>query len=224
MADEHRTKGSGSPISADVGALLTEAIEAIEFGIMLVAEDGFVTFANAMARDLMRRGEGLRANGGWIAATSSEVTSRLRALIRHGAVETDAKQTGGATVLLERGLDRSSLFVHVMPVESCNNAIARTTAALIFIIDPDFYAVPSFNAFAALYRLTRGEARVLQEIIGGQGLIAASTKLRLSEATARTHLRNIFEKTGTKRQTELLCTFFKATLPGQIGDGFMASS
>jgi DNA-binding CsgD family transcriptional regulator len=223
MADGHRSKGPGSPISADTGALLTEAIEAIEFGIMLVAEDGFVTFANTMARDLMRRGDGLRASGGWIAATSPEVTSRLRAFIRHSAMETDAKRTGGATLLLERGVDRSSLFVRVMPIESRDKAVARSTAALIFIIDPEFHALPSFNAFAALYRLTRGEARVLQEIIGGQGLLAASAKLRLSEATARTHLRNIFEKTGTKRQTELLCTFFKATLPGQIGDGFVAS-
>ena len=103
MAGERRSKGSGSPISAEAGALLAEAIEAIEFGIMLVAEDGFVTFANARARDLMRRGEGLRANGGWIAATSPEVTSRLRAFIRHSAAETDAKRTGGATVMLERG-------------------------------------------------------------------------------------------------------------------------
>jgi DNA-binding CsgD family transcriptional regulator len=223
MADEHRTKGPGSPISADVGALLTEAIETIEFGIMLVAEDGFVTFANAMARDLMRRGEGLRGNGGWIAATSPEVTRRLRACIRQNATGADATRTGGATILLERGMDRSSLFAHVMPIESSNKAVARSTAALIFIIDPEFYALPSFNTFAALYGLTRGEARVLQEIIGGQGLIAASTKLRLSEATARTHLRNIFEKTGTKRQTELLCTFFRATSPAQIGDGFVAS-
>jgi hypothetical protein len=112
-------------------------MEAIEFGIMLVAEDGFVTFANARARDLIRRGEGLRANGGWIAATSPEVTSRLRAFIRHSAAETDAKRAGSATVVLERGANQSSLFVHVMPIERRSKAAARSATALIFIIDPE---------------------------------------------------------------------------------------
>jgi DNA-binding CsgD family transcriptional regulator len=50
---------------------------------------------------------------------------------------------------------------------------------------------------------------VLRELIGGQGLIAASTQLHISEATARSHLQNIFEKTRTNRQTELLRLFFK---------------
>ena len=44
---------------------------------------------------------------------------------------------------------------------------------------------------------------------------ATAAKLGVSEATARTHMQRIFEKTGTNRQTELLCAFFKATLPAR---------
>ncbi len=216
MLHEPKDKNFGSPIPAQDGALLTEAIEAVEFGIMLVAQDGFVIFANTMARELMRRGEGLHANGGWVAATSADITRRLRAFISQSATEPDGKRSGGATIILERGKGRSALFVHVTPIERRSTTTARSATAVIFIIDPDFYALPSFNAFAALYGLTRCEARVFREIIGGQGLIAASTQLRISEATARTHLRNIFEKTGTRRQTELLRLFFKATIPGQV--------
>jgi DNA-binding CsgD family transcriptional regulator len=203
-----RTKNHNpiGPLSPEVAEHLAEAIDTIEFGIMLVAQDGFVTFANKMARQLMQRGEGLRANGGWIAATSAEVTARLR------------ERRGGATIVLDRGAGRSSLFLHVMPIARRSGAVAHSVAALIFIIDPDLYALPSFSAFSGLYGLTRSEARVLREIIAGQGLVAASARLRIGEATARTHLQHIFNKTGTKRQTELLCLFFKATLPGQIGD------
>ena len=217
MTNGFNSNYSGSAMSADAGLLLVDAIETIEFGIMLVAEDGFVTFANVVARELMRRGEGLRANGGWITATSSDVTGRLRSLIRQAAADATGKAKGGTTVILDRGAGRSSLFLHVMPIPQRGQAVVRSATALIFIIDPDLYALPSFNAFAGLYGLTRSEARVLREVIAGQGLVAASTKLRISEATARTHLRHIFDKTGTKRQTELLCLFFKAILPGQIG-------
>jgi DNA-binding CsgD family transcriptional regulator len=215
-----RTKNHNpiGPLSPEVAEHLAEAIDTIEFGIMLVAQDGFVTFANKMARQLMQRGEGLRANGGWIAATSAEVTARLRSFVKQSAAETDSERRGGATIVLDRGAGRSSLFLHVMPIARRTGAVAHSVAALIFIIDPDLYALPSFSAFSGLYGLTRSEARVLREIIAGQGLVAASARLRIGEATARTHLQHIFNKTGTKRQTELLCLFFKATLPGQIGD------
>ena len=46
-------------VSEQPGELLAEAMEALGFGIMLVAKDGFITFANAVARELMQRGDGL---------------------------------------------------------------------------------------------------------------------------------------------------------------------
>jgi len=94
-----RTKNHNpiGPLSPEVAEHLAEAIDTIEFGIMLVAQDGFVTFANKMARQLMQRGEGLRANGGWIAATSAEVTARLRSFVKQSAAETDSERRGGAT-------------------------------------------------------------------------------------------------------------------------------
>jgi DNA-binding CsgD family transcriptional regulator len=42
------------------------------------------------------------------------------------------------------------------------------------------------------------------EILKGDGRIAAATRCGISEATARTHLTSIFEKTGIRRQAELI--------------------
>jgi DNA-binding CsgD family transcriptional regulator len=68
--------------------------------------------------------------------------------------------------------------------------------------------------FSARFGLTAAETRVLGEIIGGKGLLAAAARLNISEATARTHARRIFDKTGTQRETELICRFFEyATRP-----------
>jgi DNA-binding CsgD family transcriptional regulator len=199
----------------DCGELVAEAIEAIGFGLVLLAEDGFIIFANAMARDLMRRGDGLRSSSGWLAATSTETTARLRALLKAGGPEARGVATGGATLVIERREGRQPLLAHVMPLGRDGRKDARAAAAT-FIIDPEAYALPSFEAFVASHGLTRAETRVLQQIIAGKGLVAAAEKLRIGQATARTHMQRIFDKTGTKRQTELLCRFFKATLPGQI--------
>ena len=57
---------------------------------------------------------------------------------------------------------------------------------------------------AVVSGLTRAEAAFLGEIVKGDGLQAAADRLGVSLATARTHLRHVFEKTGTQRQAELV--------------------
>ena len=73
------------------------------------------------------------------------------------------------------------------------------------------------DRFAAQFGLTHAEKRVFGEIVGGKGLAAAATKLKITEMTARSHANRIFAKTGTTRQTELIRRFFEAALPGAPG-------
>jgi DNA-binding CsgD family transcriptional regulator len=54
------------------------------------------------------------------------------------------------------------------------------------------------------YNLTSAEAALAAEILKGDGRKAAAQRCGISDATAKTHLSNIFEKTGTHRQAELV--------------------
>ena len=56
-------------------------------------------------------------------------------------------------------------------------------------------------------------ANAKAEIISGDGLRAAAKKLKITEATARTHAKHIFDKTRTHRQADLIRSFFEASLP-----------
>jgi DNA-binding CsgD family transcriptional regulator len=60
------------------------------------------------------------------------------------------------------------------------------------------------DALRRLYGLTPAESAFLFEIVRGDGLRAVATLLGVSRATARTHLRHMFEKTGTQRQAALV--------------------
>ena len=58
---------------------------------------------------------------------------------------------------------------------------------------------------AERYRLTPTEVRVLRAVVeedGGVRAIAAA--IALSEATVKTHLHHLFEKTGSRRQIDLV--------------------
>ena len=195
-------------------AALAEAIEAVGIGIVLLTADGFILFANGVVRDLMRKAEGIRSSSGWLALMSGELTAKLRNLLARDASEPDV-----AAMILERGEGRQPLLINVIALGRRGHASGnggRQACAVTVIIDPERCAAVSLEAFSELHGLTDAEARVLRAVVGGKGLVATAAKLGVTAATARTHMKRIFEKTGTHRQTELLCAFFRATLPAKL--------
>jgi DNA-binding CsgD family transcriptional regulator len=54
------------------------------------------------------------------------------------------------------------------------------------------------------FDLTSTEAALAAEILRGDGRKAAARRCGISDATAKTYLANIFVKTGTHRQAELV--------------------
>ena len=52
--------------------------------------------------------------------------------------------------------------------------------------------------------LTTAEARFARRLLGGEGMETASNKLGIAYETSRRHLKSIFNKTGTRRQAELV--------------------
>src|SRR5262245_57827119 len=192
--------------------LLGKAVAAAGFAVFLLTGDCRVVFANAKAEDLVRRGVGLRSARGRLAAATPPPTCRLEAVARAAARPDRAVGDIGGTLELPRGEDRSPLIAHVIPLGP-NRAAGildfERPAVAVFIIDPDAGFGAQIERFAARFGLTPGETRVFAELVGGHGLLAVATQLNITEATARTHAKRIFDKTGTQRQTELIRRFFE---------------
>jgi len=195
---------------------LGAAVAAAGFAVFLLTKDCRVVFANAKAEDLVRRQMGLRYALGRLAAATPALTARLHALARHGSWPGRAEGDVGGSLELSRG-DCPPLLAHVIPLAASRAAAVfdiDRPAAAIFVVDPTAGLGAQIERFAARFGLTIAETRVLGEIIGGNGLLAAATKLKITEATARSHANHILAKTGTSRQTELIRRFFETALPG----------
>lgn len=199
-ADEHDNAALGAFDSAGLGALL-------------IGEDGYVIAANAVACELLDRSGRQRLVG------------RRVAFEAHGPVRADnlyAAHTGPGSrsrILLERNGGSAPLFAHVVGLGGIGDDTTRGGRRLALLIDPASYAALRFEAFVRAYRLTSAEARLLVEILTGRGVGAARRALQITEPTARTHLKHIFAKTETKRQTELLSLFFGAMRQSPSGQG-----
>ena len=74
----------------------------------------------------------------------------------------------------------------------------------------------SIDLLRGRFGLTPAEARLALQLIAGETLRGAAVKLNISYETARTELKNIFNKTGTRRQAELVIVLVTA-LPRSVG-------
>ena len=196
---------------------LGAAVAAAGFAVFLLTEDCRVVFANAKAEDLVRRQTGLRYERGQLAAATPALTHRLHALARAGSWPGRGNGEIGGTLEISRGENRQPLVAHVIPLAA--NRVAAVfdidrPAAAVFIVDPAAGPGAQIQRFAARFGLTPAETRVLAEIIGGNGLLAAAARLNITYATAREHGKRILSKTGTTRQTELIRRYFETALPG----------
>lgn len=212
-AEVHQLLSRAKAATDSLGA----AVAAAGFAVFLLSADCRVLFANAKAEDLVRPGCILRYENGRLAAATCALTQRLHALARGGARPSQSGGDIGATLDLPRNGNDPPLAAHVFPL-AANRAVSifdiDRPATALFVVDPaanfDFH----IRRFAAKFGLTPGETRVVREIIGGKGLLAAAARLRITEATVRTHAKHILSKTGTNRQTELIRRFFDTAFTG----------
>jgi DNA-binding CsgD family transcriptional regulator len=94
------------------------------------------------------------------------------------------------------------LQVTVYPLRS--GALIDGVAAAMFITDPTRTAIPESEAPRLIYGLTRTEARLAAHLAHGKSLADYCVANAVTANTARTHLKRVFEKTGTRRQGQLV--------------------
>jgi DNA-binding CsgD family transcriptional regulator len=172
-------------------------------GVLLVDAGARVIFANRAAEGMLRGGGGLfLARDGLRAATPAE-TRLLRQMI--GNCAEPREELGGAGRLRLSREHRAPLTVLVVPHRARLTWIdVVRPRAILFITDPEETAAIRRESLRQDFGLTPAEAGFSREILKADGLQAAADRLGISLTTARTHLAHVFDKTGTRRQAELV--------------------
>lgn len=95
--------------------------------------------------------------------------------------------------------------VLVTPLFSPNGLPAPQGAvAAVFVSNPETQEETNEDLLPHLYGLTPAESALAGRLVSGEDLSGAADVLGVSMNTARTHLKRIFQKTGTRRQAELV--------------------
>jgi len=83
-------------------------------------------------------------------------------------------------------------------------------AAVVMLIDPPPIAGGTLIALQRLFGLTPAEARVLALLLDDCRPSEIAEELGISITTVRTHLKSLFAKTETRRQSELIALAWSA--------------
>lgn len=178
--------------------LAGEALYHLEHGIILVDAQALMLFANRAAEAILADGV-LRIDRQRLVAQQPSDTSALGRMINRAA-----KDRLGGSFVISRD-KRPSLLINVVPIKAETSLLARNLGgAILFIKDLERPAKPDVTDFANYFGLSPAQAALAHELVTGDGLIAAAKRLGVSHSTVRTHLGQIFQKTGTRRQAELV--------------------
>jgi DNA-binding NarL/FixJ family response regulator len=177
------------------------ALNRVPVGVVVVDDTAKVVFMNPQGAEIVAAKDGLTVGiDNALRGSSPKDTEALQVLIRE--VIDGGGRTSRAMALERPSMLRSySILVSRLEQEGADTAGAN---ALLFVTDPEHRLEVAPTVVARLFGLTASEARLAAALARGDSLDEAAEAIGVTLSTARTYLKQIFSKTGTGRQGELI--------------------
>lgn len=185
--------------------------------VILVTADAELIYRNPAADHLLDRGISLRLDGTCLVAASHADQRLLRETIARVAQSDPAHAVASPSVLtLACAPPTPPVMVVVRAAGQVFMQQASVRRGLVIVTVRGGHALhdPASCAFARQYELTVAQAKVGALVFAGQPLSTIAHSLNVSENTVRSHLKQIFQKTDTHGQMDLVhlharvCTAF----------------
>jgi DNA-binding CsgD family transcriptional regulator len=190
-------------LKAVEAATFRALFDGMSSAILLVDELLVVVHANPAAEAMLALGTVIASDRGAIRVAGRTAHGALQSAVQLSA--NDEAQLGvrgiGIPVQAEGG---TPSILHVMPLKrrALPGSLMQRAVAAVFVV-PAGSPTP-VDGIALLYELTPAETKIFAAISRGRTLDDTAKALCIAKSTARTHLIRIFEKTGCKRQAELV--------------------
>jgi DNA-binding CsgD family transcriptional regulator len=179
---------------------LIGALDRLDCGVFILDADQRILISNAKARALLSTG--LLALDGRLTVRSAKMRQALQERLLASLSDQDAGRELPSALVVESG--EHSLLLQVMPLPTASGPASLQTASTIVLAVETGHGRPFDPAVVRdVFQLTLGEARLAALVGAGASPGKAAETLGISENTARTVLKRVFEKTGVSRQSEL---------------------
>jgi len=180
---------------ADATAL-TSLLDHLRMGVILLDDHSRVSYANRSAAELLGVEPGLSELAG-----GDRRDARTEALFR--TVRSEGENDDG---IHRHPADGRPLQLLESKLDWPNDLSlsGRRFRRALFIGDPNQRTGDPFEVLGRLYGLTPAESRLAWLLVGDFSLAEAAVQLGITQSTARTVLKRVLAKTGTRRQASLV--------------------
>ncbi|MFT7621344.1 MAG: DNA-binding CsgD family transcriptional regulator [Myxococcota bacterium] len=183
------------PGSSTMVSTLLECVEHMSVGVVLVRDGGILEYVNEAALQLFALDDGLSAHEDMLYASITEDQEALQALIEKSLAG------GGGAVLIRR--PSGWLPYQAVSVPLAGGMPPRLLVPL-FLSDPAHQLQAYEACLKALYGLTETEATIADQIAHGMDIRQIAVHRHCGVETVRSHVKRLFDKTGTRRQIDLV--------------------
>ncbi|MCZ0953649.1 MAG: helix-turn-helix transcriptional regulator, partial [Rhodospirillaceae bacterium] len=179
-------------------------LDATGLGIVQLDARGRIVAANDRARDLLRTGDTLFDQGGFLFAQVQADDEAFQAMLTRALPPFGDRGEGGS-MTIKRPAPLPPLVVHVNPLHP-RDVWSRgwPVAALVLLAEPARGAGIDPDLAQAVLGLTPTESRVAAMLAEGMSVNEIATALGREASTIRFHVKRIFARHGLNRQAELV--------------------
>jgi DNA-binding CsgD family transcriptional regulator len=186
---------------------LAETLDHIEAAVYLVGANAKIIFANRAGEKHLATATLVKKIEEELHATSPGTNRTLRSILASAEKGDHCLSVRGIALPLTNGSSKEPWFAHVLPLTSSRRqqiGVSYSAVAAVFIRKNEPNELSPLDGIAKLYQLRASEVRVLDAVLKVSGVKEIAALLGLSQATVKSHLRQLFLKTKTKRQSDLV--------------------
>lgn len=181
-----------------------DAINQFMLGTLILDRNGKIVASNRVARDTIEQHPALCNLNGVLTLKDKQANELLYQALENIGRETVESRSIPTTVTIDRG-NRKALGLMIRAVRTEDMLTHPVHAhAVVFISDPQGTPEISADTLKELFGFTGSESRVAAYLANGHSLNEAADALSISINTAKSHARNIYEKTGVNKQTKFI--------------------
>lgn len=190
-----------------------EALNRIAIGVFLIDSDRRVISRNRRADELLAHADGISlSHDSILRGGKAQQTQALRDIIDMAIARVaEGNRQGSEAVGLARESGKRPLVAVACPLGKGPAASGEPVVGL-FVTDPEWRSSDAAQAVAQLYGLSPAETRLALALVRGLRLDEVADEYGLSRNTVSYTLKNLFRKTETDRQADLISLFLSNPL------------
>ena len=177
---------------------LASAMDEFSFGIVIIDKDHHIVYANRFARELIASGSVLTNQHGKLRSRSR--ANEFRIMLDKSLGHAESSPLAAITLPNPSNELRIQVLGRALPA-LCGDS---EQTAIMAVYDPAQTSIVPTTLLENLYGFTRKESELAYGLANGLTIREYCQQAFISSNTARTHLKSIYRKTATNRQSELI--------------------